>query len=164
MRNTRTGGTRKRVAGETKKGATPKQKGSTPKVSAADIAKAQEQHQHIRQNTFKTSPPKPVTQVAPKTKKVNPHEPNPTTNRPVTKPAVKEPAKKPVTAITKSKTTQISPHDPSLGRNTNPVKTPATKPAVKTPAAQPQRPNMTNSPTTASRVRNFGMGTKKPMP
>jgi len=115
MRNTRTGGTRKRVAGETKKGATPKEKGSKPKVSAMDRARMIAEHARIKQSVSKTSTTnRPKTSpeddsTPPRTKKVNPNEESTTTyKRPVSRPTAK----------------------PAPGQN-----------VVKTPVTKAQRPN-----------------------
>jgi len=132
MRNTRTGGTRKRVAGETKKGATPKELGSKPKVSAAERAKMAAEHARIRQSMPKTpttNRPKtsPEDDTAPKTKKVNPNEESTTTyKRPVSRPAAK-----PAPGQNVVKTPVNKAQRPNSGT--------ISKPAVKAPARKSTR-------------------------
>jgi len=88
MRNTRTGGTRKRVAGETKKGATPKEKGSASKVITSDKLPNGKRNNYKPQVTpgGPVPRPSPTPEVIQKAQRPN--------SGMVSKPAVKAPVRK----------------------------------------------------------------------
>jgi hypothetical protein len=109
IRNTRTGGARKRIAGETAKGATPKKKGSAPKVITSDKlpnGKRNNNYNPHAKPTITADGPTPTKAQRPNTVLVSKAQrPNtvlvskaqrPNTV-PVSKPAVKAPANRPKT-------------------------------------------------------------------
>lgn len=124
VRNTKTGGARKRVAGEVKKGATKTTK--KPSLLSSRAVEMLKQHESARP---KSSPKKPTNTISsePTKKKVNPNGPKkdePT--KPYGKPTT------PTSSIaTKKKPNMNDQYRPTPKTPTS--KEPATKPAVKKP-------------------------------